>query len=107
MAAITELSQLDPNGTYSYADYLTWQFRERVELFRGKLFPMSPALSIQHQRISSRLYLQMVNALGKNPCELFYAPFDVRLYNRKKSLKANKDIFSVVQPDLCIICDRA
>jgi Uma2 family endonuclease len=37
---------------------------------------------------------------------LFYAPFDVRLYDRKKSLVANKDIYSVVQPDLCVICDK-
>ena len=29
---ITSISQLDPNGTYSYADYLTWQFTELVEL---------------------------------------------------------------------------
>ena len=25
MEKITDLSQLDPNGLYSYADYLTWQ----------------------------------------------------------------------------------
>jgi hypothetical protein len=28
---ITSLDQLDPNGTYTYADYLLWQFTERVE----------------------------------------------------------------------------
>lgn len=107
MAAITDLSQLDPNGTYSYADYLTWRFKERVELLRGKIFKMSPAPSIQHQRIASRLYGQMFNDLSKKPCELFFAPFDVRLYNLKKSLKADKEVFSVVQPDLCIVCDPA
>lgn len=25
-------------GMYSYADYLTWQFEEVVELIRGKIF---------------------------------------------------------------------
>ena len=29
---ITDINQLDPNGTYSYADYLTWQFDGFVEL---------------------------------------------------------------------------
>jgi Uncharacterized protein conserved in cyanobacteria len=31
----------------------------------------------------------------------------VRLYDRKKSIVANKDIYSVVQPDICIICDKS
>jgi hypothetical protein len=34
---ITHLSQLDLNKTYSYADYLTWQFAERLELIKGKI----------------------------------------------------------------------
>ena len=29
----------------------------------------------------------------------------MRLYNRKKSIKASKDIYTVVQPDVCVICD--
>lgn len=105
MANITSLSQLDPNGIYSYADYLTWQFQDRVELFRGKIMQMSPAPSIRHQEIAFRLSRQMDNCLGGNPCRIFFAPFDVRLYNRKKSVEADEDIFTVVQPDLCIICD--
>ncbi len=34
MAAITDLSQLDLNGTYSYADYLTWKFEQTLELIK-------------------------------------------------------------------------
>lgn len=34
-AVVTSLSQLDPAGIYPYADYVLWQFRERVKLFRG------------------------------------------------------------------------
>ncbi len=105
MAVITSLSQLDPEGTYSYADYLKWQFQERVELLRGKIFKMSPAPSITHQRVAFQLTKQMANKLNGISCEIFFAPFDVRLYNRKKSVKANKDIFTVVQPDLCVVCD--
>lgn len=29
----------------------------------------------------------------------------MRLYNRRKSAKTHQDISSVVQPDLCIVCD--
>jgi hypothetical protein len=32
MEAITKLSQLDTTASYTYADYLRWQFEERVEL---------------------------------------------------------------------------
>lgn len=38
MTKITELSQLDLNATYSYADYLTWQLEETVELIKGKTY---------------------------------------------------------------------
>jgi len=107
MAFITDLAQLDPNGTYSYADYLKWQFKERVELFRGKIMKMSPAPSIRHQEIAFRLSMQLGTSLGNSPCRIFFAPFDVRLYNRKKSVAADEDIFTVVQPDLCIVCDAA
>jgi hypothetical protein len=29
---------LDVQGSYSYFDYLKWQFKERVELIKGKVF---------------------------------------------------------------------
>ena len=54
-AIITKFSQLDLKGTYSYADYLLWQFSERVELIKGKIFKMSPAPSSSHQDISLNL----------------------------------------------------
>jgi Uma2 family endonuclease len=107
MVPITELSQLDLNGTYSYADYLEWQFQERVELLRGKIFKMSPAPSVCHQRVAANLFLAMGNRLNSNACQSFFAPLDVRLYNRKKSQKASQDIVTVVQPDLCVICDSS
>ena len=103
---ITSLSQLDLNGTYSYADYLKWHFDESVELIRGKILKMSPAPSVKHQQISRQLCREFFNFFNKkHPCQVFDAPFDVRLYNKEKSLEANKDIFSVVQPDICVICD--
>lgn len=45
------------------------------------------------------------NHFNNQPCEAYAAPFDVRLYNCTRSLKADRDIYTVVQPDLCIICD--
>jgi Uma2 family endonuclease len=105
MAKITRIEQLDLNQTYSYADYLTWQFNETVELIKGKIMLMSPAPNVYHQRISRNLTRFIVNYLARKKCELFVAPFDVRLYDRKKSILASKDIHTVLQPDLCVICN--
>lgn len=104
MTAITSLSQLDPNGTYSYADYLTWHVEQALEVIKGRIFPMSGP-SRTHQKISWYLSGTFYNHFKNHRCEAYAAPFDVRLYNRAKSLKADKDIYTVVQPDLCVICD--
>jgi Uma2 family endonuclease len=106
MGRITDINQLDLEGTYSYADYLTWQFKERVELFKGKVLKMSPAPSVKHQRAASNLHYSFRSHFKSNQCQIFFAPFDVRLYDRRKSSKANKEIYTVVQPDLCVICDE-
>ncbi len=104
-ATITKFSQLDLKGTYSYADYLLWQFSERVELIKGKIFKMSPAPSSSHQDILLNLTRIFDKVFYATPCKLYFAPLDVRLINFKESTPENQ-IMSVVQPDLCVICDR-
>jgi Uma2 family endonuclease len=105
MIMITDINQLDFDKTYSYADYLTWKFQERLEIFKGKLFKMSPAPSTSHQKIAGNLHGILWNKFNNNSCNLFAAPFDVRLLDPKKSAE-NKSVFTVVQPDLCVICDE-
>jgi Uma2 family endonuclease len=101
---ITSLSQLDLSKQYSYADYLTWNFKERVELIKGLIYKMSPAPTSGHQTISMNLTGAIYPFLKKLECKLFAAPFDVRLTNKRKSTTDNT-IIDVVQPDLCVICD--
>lgn len=48
---ITNLSQLDMDGIYTYADYLTWQVKERLELLKGKISLMYPA-GVNHNKYS-------------------------------------------------------
>jgi Uma2 family endonuclease len=102
---ITDINQLDFNKTYSYADYLTWKFQERLEIFKGKIFRMSPAPSTSHQKVASNLHGILWNKFKNHSCNLFSAPFDVRLLDKKKSTN-DSEIFTVVQPDLCVICDE-
>lgn len=106
MEVITKLSDLDLNATYSYADYLLWQFQERVELIKGKIFEMSPAPSRKHQVILRILNRYFDRYFEHKPCGLYFAPFDVRLINFSKSTE-DKQVITVVQPDLCVICDDA
>ena len=101
---ITDINQLDFNKHYTYADYLTWQFDEMVELIRGRVFRMSPAPSRYHQEISSNLHVMIGSFLRNKPWKIFSAPFDVRLPLPLDQQSANK-IDTVVQPDLSIICD--
>ena len=102
MAIITNFSDLDLTKTYSYADYLLWQFQDRVELIKGFILKMSPAPSMVHQRISNNLTGCFYENMKRKPCNVFQAPFDVRL----PIASAKKDS-TVVQPDLCIICDES
>jgi Uma2 family endonuclease len=102
--AITSLTQLDPEGNYTYADYLLWKFEERIELLKGRIAQMS-APNRTHQNISMRLSLMLGNALWRTPCKVYAAPFDVRL-TRFNKIK-DKEVTTVVQPDLCVICDPA
>jgi Uma2 family endonuclease len=102
---ITDINQLDFDKTYSYADYLTWKFQERLEIFKGKLFKMSPAPSTSHQKVASNLHGILWSKFKNHSCKLFSAPFDVRLLDKKKTTNYS-DVITVVQPDLCIICDE-
>ena len=103
---ITSLDQLDLSKTYSYADYLQWQFEDMVELIRGKVWKMSPAPNRKHQEISTNLFRVFVRTFDKTAaCKLYTAPFDVRLPDRHRSAQADGEVFTVVQPDLCIVCD--
>ncbi|MEQ8713486.1 MAG: Uma2 family endonuclease [Cyclobacteriaceae bacterium] len=103
-AKLKEFRELDLGRLYSYAEYLTWSFKERVELLRGKVVKMSPAPSLRHQEISFRMSGAFFNALKNGDCKAFAAPFDVRL---AKPFSDQEDILNVVQPDLCVICDNS
>lgn len=100
---IQRLEDIDLSGTYSYADYLKWDIEERLELIKGKIFPMTGPLT-RHQRVSMKVSANLYNFLENKPCEVFTAPFDVRL---TRNAVDDKLIHTVVQPDLCVICDPA
>ncbi len=105
MTTITSLHQLDLSKRYTYADYLKWQFKERVELLKGGILPMV-APNPTHQKISMNLSGILWTHLRKSGCSVFAAPFDVRLPLPTNKTTDDK-VDTVVQPDLCVVCDLA
>lgn len=90
------------NGRYTYADYLTWQIDEMVELIKGKVFRQVAAPRRIHQEISGKIFNRLYNFLEGKKCMVYSAPFDVRLPVKSKK---HEDIDTVVQPDICVVCD--
>jgi len=95
---------LDMNKRYTYADYLTWMDDVRRELHDGFIKLMTPAPSMKHQEISFNLSGILRYYLKQKKCKGFAAPCDVR-FPKNKRLKDNKQIYTVLQPDLFVVCD--
>ena len=100
-----QFSDLDLSKRYSYADYVQWTFEDRLELIKGKIFKMTLAPAPVHQRLSWRIAGELYNNLKEKSCQAYPAPFDVRL--PRKGENDDKKIFTVVQPDVSIICDSS
>jgi len=95
---------LDPGKRYSYADYLTWADNKRRELFDGIAKLMSAPVII-HALITGNIFVKIGPYIKKRggKCKVFHAPVDVRL--PKNGETENHKIFTVVQPDICVVCD--
>lgn len=87
---------------HTYGEYLTWPEETRYELIDGVAYAMVPAPTRQHQEILGEIFRQVANALRDDPCRPYIAPFDVRL---PRGDEADEQIDTVVQPDLCVVCD--
>jgi Uma2 family endonuclease len=103
---ITKFSQLDVSKRYSYADYLTWQFAERVELIHGEILKINSITYRMHQQATGNIFSRINLFLSKTKCSVYIAPFDVRLLDNKKN-NTNKNIYTVVQSDICVVCDES
>jgi Uma2 family endonuclease len=101
---ITDISQLNRKATYSYADYLSWELKEMVELINGKPYILPPAPAERHQWLVTNLTIEIGSWFKGKGCSVYVAQFDVRLV---KSAVADAEVFTVVQPDVCVICDKS
>src|SRR5690625_3556028 len=80
---------------YSYGEYVTWPDEERYEIIDGNVYNMTPAPSRLHQKISITLATRLNQFFESKNCEVYHAPFDVRL---PEGDEKDEDIKTVVQP---------
>jgi Uma2 family endonuclease len=99
-----KFSDLNLEQKYTYADFVKWTFDETVELIKGRIFKMAAPLT-NHQDSSLNLATVLKIHLKGKPCKVYVAPFDVRLPKPLSQRKSDTDIETVVQPDICVVCD--
>ncbi|KJR47074.1 hypothetical protein UF75_2533 [Desulfosporosinus sp. I2] len=90
---------------YTYADYLKFPDVERWEIINGIPY-MQSSPTWQHQSISRELMLQFGEYLRNNQCQVFAAPFDLRLPEIEEK-DDDEDVTNVYQPDLVVVCDKS
>jgi len=88
--------------SFTYADYKEWDLAvgERYELIYGEAFAMAGP-NTRHQVVLRELFGQFYVYLRGKPCQVFSAPFDVRLFYEE-----DESDDTVVQPDIMVICDK-
>ncbi len=89
---------------YSYGDYLTWNDDERWELIDGIAYAMRPSPSPKHQEIFGIIFNAMFNYLQDKKCKVYSSPLDVRFQEKNKK---DDQVFTVLQPDILVVCDPA
>lgn len=87
---------------FTYEDMLSWDEQTRMELVHGVPVMMAGA-SQEHQEISGEIFAQLHSYLRGKNCRVYYAPFDVRLFETAEDKPENVD--TVVEPDILVVCD--
>jgi len=80
---------------YTYEQWLNLDIDGRSELIDGHIYMMADPTG-RHQEVLSELNGQIWTFLRDKPCQVFFAPFSVRLFKYKNT---------AYEPDLVVICD--
>jgi Uma2 family endonuclease len=95
------IAQEKEKTRYTYADYLEFEEGDgkHYEIIDGEAYMMATPLRL-HQRISGALFNVLYNYLKGKSCEVYSAPFGVRLFPQK-----DMSDDTVVEPDITVVCD--
>ena len=97
---------LDLTKRYSLADYLTWMDDVRRELIDG-IVSLMAGTSYEHGDVVRNTLWHLEYGVRNNHCncKVYCAPIDVCLPENGET--ADDKIYTVVQPDIFVICDRS
>ena len=93
---------LPQEARYTLADALTWDEQDHIELIDGYPVMMAPPVRV-HQKILMGLSAQLYAYLEGKRCEVYPAPFAVRLFERDGD--SPEDVDTMVEPDITVVCD--
>ncbi len=89
---------------YTFADVLIWGEDERIEIINGEAFMMATPSRI-HQKVSMAIAAQLYNFLDGKKCDVYPAPFGVRLFQQDRD--SPDDVDTMVEPDISVVCDKS
>lgn len=96
------MASVPQENHYTFADLLTWDDNIRYELYYGVPVALASPTDF-HQDIAGGIYFQLRNCLRGKQCKAYFAPLDVRLFEKEGDRPEDVDI--VLQPDLLVVCD--
>jgi Uma2 family endonuclease len=88
----------------SYEDYCA--MGARVEVINGNIYAME-SHSTNHQEITLKMGMQLADQLEDKKWRVFVAPMDVKFPAKRVSRRGAESDFTVVQPDVFIVCDES
>lgn len=89
---------------FTFADILTWDEGEHIEIINGEALMMATPSRI-HQEICFEIGRQLGNYLEGKQCKVYPAPFGVRLFEQDGDRP--EDVDTMVEPDISVVCDRS
>jgi Uma2 family endonuclease len=89
---------------FTYGQYYQWDDDKRWELIDGVPYDLTPSPNRKHQEISRNVSVRMYQFVLGQACQVFFAPFDVRLPDFPE--QDDNDISTVIQPDIVVICEK-
>ena len=95
--AIERFEDLDLTRRYTYDEYYSWKFPERVELLGGWVERIVQPGTYPNL-VRGRLLIALMDHLETISCEVLTAPLDVVLARFEQW-------DTVVQPDILVVCD--
>lgn len=93
------------SGYYCYADYLKWMPEYRGEIVEGRIYKMLDDQGALHRETVDRLIKQIAPCMSEKETMLLPPAYHVR-FPASHAKRRNRDIYTLVRPDVVVITDK-